>query len=113
MDGSICCRNEKRVPILNLLKQYRKGLEDLLTAFNSARYATCDRLMRHLEVSISQLSTPNFQPVFAQKHGSISAEQLRIQELQAEFYERSHDQIDDLIKQAPKRTHLNRLEKFL
>ena len=113
MDGSICCKNEKKLPILNLLKQYRKGLEDLLVAFNSARYATCGRLMEHLELSISQLSTPNFRPVFAQKHGSISAEQLRIQELQSEFYERSHEQLNDLIKQAPKRTHLNRLEKFL
>ena len=113
MDGLICCKNEKLLPILNLLKQYRNGLEKLLIAFNSTRYATCERLLSELETVIQQISSSGFQPVFTQKQSSLQAEQLRIQELQLEFYERSNDQLNDLLKHAPKRTQINRLGKFI
>ena len=111
MDGSICYKSEKNLPILNLLEQYRNGLEDLLMAFNAARYATCDRLMKNLEVLMQQIIRN--QPGFAKHSSTLQAEQLRIQELQLEFYERSQTQLNDLLKQVPKRTQLNRLEKFL
>ena len=110
MDGSICYKNEKHLPIRNLLEQYRKGLEQLLIAFNDARYVTCNRLIKDLEILMQQI-TQN-QSVFAQ-HPRLKAEQFRIQELQSEFYERSSVQLNDLLKQMPKRTQLHRLEKFL
>ena len=111
MDGSICCKNEKPLPILNLLERYRKGLENLLVAFNAARYVTCERLMEELEVLLKQII--HLQPSFAQKQNFLQSEQLRIQELQLEFYSRSNTQINDLLKQVPKKTQLKRLEKFL
>lgn len=110
MDGSICYKSEKNLPILNLLEQYRRGLEDLIVAFNAGRYATCNRLMKDLE-SLMQQVVEN-QSVFAQST-TLKAGQLRIQELQLEFYERSQTQLNDLLRQVPKRTQLNRLEKFL
>gem|GEM_PF-6486896 len=48
-----------------------------------------------------------------QNQNAIQLEQLRIQELQLEFYERSNTQLNDLLKRVPKRTQLNRLGKFL
>ena len=113
MDGSICCKNEKPLLILDLLECYRKGLGNLLVAFNAARYATCDHLMKDLETLMQQIIAIKSQPASAQNQPPIQAEQLRIQELQLEFYERSNAQINDLLKRTPKRTHLKRLEKFL
>ena len=113
MDGSICCKSEKHLQILDLLRQYRKELEKLLVAFNAARYATCDRLMKALERLMQQIIVLNPQPFFSQRQSALQAEQLRIQELQLEFYERSNNQLNDLLKRMPKRTQLNRLEKFL
>ncbi len=113
MDGLICCKNEKLLPIVSLLKQYRTGLENLLTAFNARRYATCDHQLKNLEVLMQQLTADKFRPYFAQTENTLQSEKLRIQELQTEFYNRSHQQLNDLLKQVPKRTQINRLEKFL
>ena len=110
MDGSICCKNEKHLPILSLLEQYRKDLEQLLIAFNDGRYTTCSHLMGDLEALMQQIIEN--QSAFVQ-HPNLKAEQFRIQELQLEFYERSSVQLNDLLKRMPKRTQLNRLEKFL
>ena len=109
MDGSTCCKNEKPLPILNLLAQYRKGLGKLLVAFNAARYITCERLMQELETLMQQIIAFKSHSGFAYD----PSEQLRIQELQLEFYERSNAQLNDLLKKVPKRTQLNRLGKFL
>ncbi len=111
MDGLICCKNEKLLPIVNLLEQYQKGLEKLLEAFNAARYATCKHLMQNLETLMQQIL--KIQSATDQNQNAIQLEQLRIQELQLEFYERSNTQLNDLLKRVPKRTQLNRLGKFL
>lgn len=113
MDGLVCCRNEKRFLALDLLEQYRKALEKLVVAFNAMRYATCDDLMNRLGTLTRQLTVIASQPIFTQKQSAIQAEQLRIQELQMLFYERSQERLNDLLKQIPRRTQLNRLEKFL
>ena len=113
MVGSTCYKSEKMIPMLNLLKQYRQVLEASLDAFNAQRYTTCDRLMKRLESQMQQLTSPEFQPAFSQNPSALQSEQLRIQELQTEFYNRSHQHLNDLLKQIPKRTQLNRLEKFL
>lgn len=113
MDGSTCYKNAKPLPILELLEQYRKGLGKLLIAFNAARYATCDRLMKDLEALMQQIISIKPQPASAQNQSPIQAERLRIQELQLEFYERSGTQLNDLLKRIPKRTQINRLVKFL
>ena len=110
MDGLICCKNEKLLPIVSLLKQYRKELEKLLEAFNAARYTTCSQLMQALEVLMRQIISLNPQQTFP---SPLQAEQLRIQELQFEFYERSNNQLNDLLKRIPKKTQIHRLGKFL
>lgn len=113
MVGMTCCKNEKIPQVLDLLEQYRQGLRKLLDAFNAKRYATCDRWMKNLEVLMQQLTSDEFQSYLPQNESALQAEQLRIQELQTEFYDRSRQQLNDLLKQVPKRTQLNRLEKFL
>ena len=95
------------------MEQYRKGLEKLLTVFNSARYATCDRLLKNLEILMLQIISTKAQTVSERNQSAFYSELLRIQELQFKFYGRSHSQLNDLILQTPKRTRLNRLEKFL
>ena len=113
MDGLICYKNEKRFLKLDLLKQYRKSLEELITAFNAMRYATCEALMNHLSVLAEQLTDVTIQPTSDQKQSVLWAEHLRIQELQMLFYQRSQELLNDLLKQIPKRAHLDRLGKSL
>jgi predicted transcriptional regulator len=110
MDGLKCCKNEKKLPILNLLEQYKKGLEKLLDAFNAARYATCTHLMTQLGKLIQQMQLYTLSD---KEQAVVRLERKRIQELQSLFYERSRYQLNDLIEHAPKRSLLNRLEKFL